>query len=68
MKKNKLKTHQASKKRFKVTRNNKVRHNKQGDNAHLKANKSRDQKANSKGKKSLKSNAQAKKIIKLMGK
>lgn len=63
----KIKTHQASKKRFKVTRTGKVRHNKKGNN-HLKANKNSSQKAAKKGKSQLSSKNEANKITKLMGK
>ena len=64
--KNKIKTHKATAKRFKVTKNKKVRHNKQGDNAHLKTNKNRGQKARKKGKTSLKNKKEVKKIISLI--
>lgn len=64
--KNKIKTHKATVKRFKVTKNNKVRHNKQGDNAHLKTNKSSVQKARKKGKTTLGAKKEVKKIISLL--
>lgn len=64
--KNKQKTHKATAKRFKLTKNNKLMHNKQGDNAHLKANKSSNQKARKKGKTSLSSSGESKKIKKLL--
>jgi len=65
--KNKIKTHKATAKRFKLTGKKKLRHNKQGDNAHLKANKNRNQKARQKGKTIL-TGGERKKIIKLLGK
>jgi ribosomal protein L35 len=40
----KVKTHKATKKRFKLTANKKVLHYSQGDNSHLKANKDRGRK------------------------
>jgi large subunit ribosomal protein L35 len=64
--KNKQKTHKASAKRFRVTKNGKIMHNRQGDNAHLKANKTSQQKARKKGKSSLGSKAESKKIISLL--
>lgn len=64
--KNKQKTHKATVKRFKLTKNKKLMHNKQGDNAHLKANKSNRQKARKKGKTSLTSSGESNKIKKLM--
>ncbi|MFQ5492715.1 MAG: 50S ribosomal protein L35 [Candidatus Dojkabacteria bacterium] len=66
--KNKIKTHKATAKRFKLTAKGRVRHNKQGDNAHLKAHKSRAQKKRKKGKTDLGSANQARKIKKLLGK
>ncbi len=48
--KNKIKTHKASKKRFKISGSGQIRHNKQGDNDHLKIFKSRAQKSRKKGK------------------
>ncbi|KXK26524.1 MAG: 50S ribosomal protein L35 [candidate division WS6 bacterium OLB20] len=65
MKKNKIKTHKASKKRFKLTATGKVMHYKQGNN-HLKANKSGAQKKRRSGDTELGSKTQAKKIINLM--
>lgn len=64
--KNKKKTHQATKKRFKLTKTGKLMHNRQGDNAHLKIKKSRVQKARLKGKSALKKGDEAKKIKSLM--
>ncbi|MBW7953965.1 MAG: bL35 family ribosomal protein [Candidatus Dojkabacteria bacterium] len=63
--KNKIKTHKASAKRFKLTATGKVKHNRQGNN-HLKANKNRAQKKRSSGSKMLNSKTQAKKIISLI--
>ena len=64
--KNKKKTHKASAKRFKLTKTGKLKHNRQGDNAHLKANKTSLQKSRKKGVKFLGSKAESKKIIKLI--
>ncbi len=63
--KKKLKTHKATAKRFKVTGTGKVKYNKQGNN-HLKANKSRAQKARKKSTSTLSSKKEANKILKLM--
>ncbi len=62
-----MKTHKATKKRFRVTTNNKVMHNRQGDNGHLRSKKSYHQKARLDGKEQLGSTNQARKIIKLLG-
>ncbi|MFW5702475.1 MAG: large ribosomal subunit protein bL35 [Candidatus Dojkabacteria bacterium] len=43
MAKNKIKTHKATQKRFKKTGSGKLKHFHQGDNAHLKVNKSKKQ-------------------------
>lgn len=64
--KNKQKTHKATAKRFKLTRTGKLMHNRQGDNAHLKANKSSLQKSRKKGVKHLATKNESKKIIKLI--
>ncbi len=64
--KNKQKTHKATAKRFKLTRKGKLMHNRQGDNAHLKANKTSLQKSRKKGTKSLSSTNESKKIISLL--
>lgn len=64
----KQKTHQATKKRFKLTGTGKVRHNRQGDNAHLKVNKSSAQKTRKKGKSQLSSEGEINKIKRLLGK
>lgn len=64
--KNKQKTHKATAKRFKLTKKGKLMHNRQGDNAHLKANKSSKQKARQKGKDSLGSKRESNKIKKLL--
>lgn len=64
--KNKQKTHKATVKRFKLTKKGKLMHNRQGDNAHLKANKSAQQKARQNGKRSLGSKTESKKIISLL--
>lgn len=65
MKKNKIKTHKATAKRFKKTGTGKVRHYKQGNN-HLKANKSSAQKKRKSGITELGSKNQSKKILNLM--
>lgn len=62
----KAKTHKATQKRFKLTGTGKIVHNSQGDNSHLKANKSRAQKKRKKGVNELSSKGEQKKIIKLM--
>jgi len=49
-----------------LTGKNKVWHNRQGDNTHLKVNKGVEEKARKKGKTSLASKREAKKIIRLM--
>jgi large subunit ribosomal protein L35 len=64
--KNKQKTHKATAKRFKLTKTGKLKHNRQGDNAHLKANKTSLQKSRKKGVKFLGSKKESKKIIKLL--
>lgn len=64
--KNKKKTHKATAKRFKLTRKGKLMHNRQGDNAHLKANKTSLQKSRKKGTNQLASKSESKKIISLM--
>jgi ribosomal protein L35 len=66
--KQKAKTHKATAKRFKLSGSGSLRHNKQGDNAHLKTNKSKAQKLRQKGKKALASKTEANKLIKLMNK
>lgn len=58
----KAKTNKAAKKRFKITGSGKVMHRSQRDNTHLKANKTRAQKARSKRMGTLNSKKQAKKI------
>ncbi len=58
----KAKTNKAAKKRFKITATGKVMHRSQKDNSHLKANKTRAQKARKKGKNTLQNKKQAKKI------
>lgn len=65
-KKNKIKTHKATKKRFKVSATGKLRHNKQGDNDHFKIKKSRNRKARLSGKTELGSKKQAKKLKSLL--
>lgn len=62
----KKKTHKATAKRFKLTGSGKVKHNRQGDNAHLKANKTSTQKLRTKGFKVLGNKKEVKKIINLM--
>lgn len=62
----KSKTHKATQKRFKLTGTGKLMHNSQGDNAHLKANKDRGEKARKKGQHSLSAVGERSKIIKLM--
>ncbi|MBN1915522.1 50S ribosomal protein L35 [Candidatus Dojkabacteria bacterium] len=60
------KTHKATAKRFKITGKGKIVHNRQGDNAHLKTNKNRSQKARLNKQKVLASSKQAKNINILM--
>jgi ribosomal protein L35 len=64
----KKKTHKATAKRFKLTGSKKIRHLKQGNNTHLKANKNHAQKTRKKGKSFLKSRGEKSKILKLLGK
>lgn len=64
----KMKTHKATQKRFKLTAGGKLMHNSQGDNAHLKANKDRGEKARKKGHHELGITGEKLKIIKLMAK
>lgn len=64
--KNKIKTHKATSKRFKVTGSGKVVHNHQKDNDHLKIGKSRAQKSRVNGKGALESRKESIKIKKLI--
>lgn len=64
--KNKIKTHKATQKRFKISPKGKLLHYTQGDNAHLKANKDRGEKARGKGSHALGGNGDVIKLIKLM--
>jgi ribosomal protein L35 len=66
--KTKHKTHKATAKRFKLTKNGKLMHNSQGDNAHLKVNKSYHQKARQNGKGALKNPTETKTLTKLLNK
>lgn len=66
--KTKIKTHKATKKRFKLTAKNKLMHNTQGDNAHLKTNKYRGEKTRGKGTHVLSSSGDRKRILKLLNK
>jgi len=62
-----VKTHKATAKRFKKTATGKLRHNRQRDNAHLKTNKDRGQKARQNKQPALASRKESKKINVLMG-
>ncbi|MBD3363068.1 50S ribosomal protein L35 [Candidatus Dojkabacteria bacterium] len=64
--KNKIKTHQATKKRFKVSKKGKMRHKKQGNNAHLKIKKTRVRKDRLSGHTSLKNSTEEKKLRNLI--
>ena len=64
--KNKVKTHKATKKRFKITKNKKVLHGKQGNNDHLRIKKSGPRKRRLKGKTGLQNKTERKKIIALI--
>lgn len=66
MAKIKQKTHKATKKRFKTSASGKLRHFHQGDNAHLKVNKSSRQLRRQEGKSSLASTNQARKLKNLI--
>jgi large subunit ribosomal protein L35 len=66
MAKRKSKTHKASKKRFKITASGKLKHSKQGDNAHLKTNKSNRQLRRQEGKGIISSKKQEKNIKELI--
>ena len=60
------KTHKATAKRFRITKNGKLMHGSQGDNSHLKVNKSRHQKSRKNGVSALGNKAETKKLISLM--
>ena len=62
----KAKTNKAAKKRFKITATGKVFHRSQGDNTHLKAGKTRAQKARKKQSNQLTSTKQVKKLKALL--
>lgn len=62
----KLKTHKATSKRFKVTAKGKLRHKRQMDNVHLKANKSNRTKNRQRKRGFLGSKSQIKTLKKLM--
>jgi ribosomal protein L35 len=62
----KAKTYKAAKKRFRITRTGKVMHRAQKDNSHLKANKSRAQKARTKKMNVLADKKQSNKIKSLL--
>lgn len=62
----KTKTHKATKKRFKLTAKGKLQHFHQGDNAHLKVNKSKRQLRRQEGKSALSSGHQARKLKNLL--
>lgn len=64
--KNKIKTHKATSKRFQLTTTGRLRHNKQGDNAHLKIKKNRAQKARLKGKSDLSQKTEIQKVKRLI--
>lgn len=63
----KHKTHKATVKRFKKTAKGKIRHKRQGDNAHLKTRKNRSQKVRLNRKGQLSAKKEIKKITRLMG-
>lgn len=60
------KTHKATKKRFKISANGKVRHKKQRDNAHLKTKKTNRRLRRQEGKGQLSNDTEAKKIKRLI--
>lgn len=66
--KNKIKTHKATKKRFKVTAKGKVVHQKQGNNEHLRIKKSNPRKARLNKQGTLGNSTEAKKIKRLSNK
>ena len=63
--KNKIKTHKATKKRFKVTTTGKVVHKKQGNNEHLRIKKSNPRKARLNKQGTLENSTEIKKIKRL---
>ena len=66
MAKNKIKTHKATAKRFKVSGSGKVRHQKQGNNDHLKIKKSSSRKARLRGSDSLSNKTEKTKVLRLI--
>lgn len=62
----KIKTHKATKKRFKITSRGKVVHWKKGDNGHLRSKKSTRRKRRLSGSDQLSNKTEAKKIKKLV--
>lgn len=64
--KNKIKTHKASVKRFKVKKSGDIVHYKQGNNDHLRVKKTRNRKARLSGTSVLSSTEQSKKIKKII--
>lgn len=62
----KIKTHKATAKRFRLTKNGKLMHGSQGDNAHLKVNKNYHQKARKNGNSMLGNKNEVKRLSKLL--
>jgi large subunit ribosomal protein L35 len=62
----KNKTHKATAKRFKETATGKLKHKKQGDNAHLKINKNNREKRRKRKKSTLSNSTEVKKLKQLM--
>jgi len=62
----KNKTHKATAKRFKITGTGKLMHNRQGDNSHLKVNKSGRQLRRQEGKSVLKSKRETNKLKRML--
>ena len=60
------KTHKATAKRFKLTKSGKLLHKRQGDNSHLKVNKSYHQKVRKNNRAALGNKSETKKLINLM--
>lgn len=60
------KTHKATAKRFKLTKNGKLMHGSQGDNSHLKVNKNRHQKSRKNGMNALGNKAETKRLSNLL--
>ena len=68
MAKKKIKTHKATKKRFKITGSGKVMHWKQGDNAHLRTKKTLRRKRRLAGAKLLANSQEVKRIKRILQK